>query len=37
MVAMEACRPLPFAEEDRASIDRLGREIMKSKEKPGED
>ena len=37
LVAMEACRPLPFAEEDRASISRLGREIMKSKEKPGED
>jgi len=37
LVAMEACRPLSFAEEDRASIVRLGREIMKSKEKPGED
>lgn len=37
LVAMEACRPLPFAEKDRASIARLGREILKTKEKPGED
>ena len=34
LVAMAACRPLPFAEEDRASISRLSREILKSKDSP---
>ena len=27
---MAACRPIPFTEDDRASIARLGREILKA-------
>ena len=34
LVAMEARRPLPFAEENWAFISRLGREIIKSNKKP---
>ena len=30
LVTMAACRPLPFTEEDRASITRLGKQILKS-------
>ena len=37
LVTMAACRPIPFTEEDRASIARLGREILKAAGNTGED